>query len=157
MGSISVNPAYLKRLIDEVRNDIGRDVTFYTESLAACYLCAASGYYDTLGDISFYTTCPVCAGVYWLNSPLAHEILARVHWVNDEAITATPGGKYFLGEASLHIEPKYLSIAEDCQKATGKVNVDGHDMQISKIVPLGAPTINRYRVILKNMGDRPAG
>jgi hypothetical protein len=86
---------------------------------------------------------------------VANEVLARVHWVNDEAITATPGGKYFMGEATLTINIDDLEIAEQCQSESGKVYVDNHHMQITKIIPMGAPDINRYRVILKNMGDRP--
>ena len=145
----------IKAIIDNVREEIGRNVTFYTENLTACSLCVASGYYDPIGDTTFYTVCPICDGAYWINSALATDVLARVHWVNDEAITATPGGKYYIGEATLTVDPSYLDLAEACQRESGKVVVDSHDMQITKIIPMGAPTINRYRIILKNMGDRP--
>jgi len=150
-----INKEAIKRIIDNVRDEIGHNVTFYTEGLTACSLCVASGYYDPVGDTTYYTVCPICNGSYWINSAIATEVLARVHWVNDEAITATPGGKYYIGEATLTIEPMYLDLAEACEKESGRIVVDGHNMAITKIIPMGAPGINRYRVILKNMGDRP--
>jgi hypothetical protein len=151
-----VSKEFIKRTIDSVRDEIGRNVTFYTVDRTDCSLCIASGYYDSVKDNSFYTLCPVCAGAYWITAAVGHEVLARVHWVNDEAITATPGGKYYIGEATLTIDTPYLSLAEACQNESGKVVVDSHDMMITKIIPFGAPEINRYRIILKNMGDRPA-
>jgi hypothetical protein len=152
----SIEKTAIKRIIDNVRDEIGRNVTFYTENLAGCSLCVASGYYDPIGDTTYYTVCPICSGSYWINTSIATEVLARVHWVNDEAITATPGGKYYIGEATLTVDPIYLNLAEACEKESGKIVVDGHNMAITKIIPMGAPEINRYRIILKNMGDRPA-
>jgi hypothetical protein len=83
------------------------------------------------------------------------EVLARVHWTNDEQITATPGGKHYLGQCYIHIVPEYLALAESAQVDKGTVVVDGHTMSISKILPMGAPEINRYRLILIGDGNRP--
>lgn len=157
MPIIQPDKEFLKQQIDSVREAIGRNVIFYTTTSSACPVCVASGgLYDSLNDNSFYINCPTCQGAYWIKTLVENEILARVHWVNDEAVTATPGGKYFLGEATVTIDTKYLSIAEQTQTESGKVVVDSHDMQITKIIPMGAPGINRYRVVLKNTGDRPA-
>lgn len=150
-----VNREWIKKQIDSARVSIGRDVTFYTTTQTSCYLCVASGYYDPVNDTSYYIVCPVCKGNYWLETVSPNVVLARVHWVNDEAIRATPGGKYFTGEATVTIDKDYLSLAQQCQSESGKVVVDDHDMQITKIIPFGAPDITRYRVILRNMGDRP--
>lgn len=151
-----VNAAWMKSKIDEVREAIGRNVTFYTSTNAVCPLCAASGYLDPLSGQSYYYQCPTCTGSGYTETVEATIVLARVHWNNDELRTATPGGKYYVGEATLGIDIPYLSLAERTQNEAGKVVVDGHDMQISKILPVGAPIINRYRVVLKNMGDRPS-
>ena len=151
-----IDKTWIKQQIDEVREAIGRTVTFYTVSGTACSICVASGYYDPVNNTSYYIVCPICKGNYWVNTSVPNEILARIHWVNDEAITATPGGKYYVGEATVTIDEKYLTIAEQCQTESGKVLVDSHDMQISRIIPFGAPEISRYRVVLRNMGDRPA-
>ena len=151
-----VSKAFIKQTIDSVRDEIGRNVTFYTVDKTACSLCMPSGYLDSVKNNSFYTLCPICAGAYWLEAAVPHTVLARVHWVNDEAITATPGGKYYIGEATLTIDPSYLALAEACEQESGKVVVDSHNMMITKIIPFGAPEINRYRIILKNMGDRPS-
>lgn len=150
-----INRDWVKDTIDSVRENIGRYATFYTVDLSACPLCVTNDLYDPVNDVSFNIYCPTCSGKYWTEQAVGHEILARVHWVNDEQITATPGGKYWIGEATLTINIADIDIAEQCQNESGKVVVDGHDMQIVRIIPLGAPDINRYRVILKNMGDRP--
>lgn len=151
-----INRDFVKSIIDDVRENIGRDVTFYTVSLSACPLCVTNNLYDAKSDASFNALCPICKGTYWLEQAVGTDVLARVHWVNDEAITATPGGKYYIGEAQLTIDIEHLELAEKCQSESGKVVVDKHDMQITKIIPMGAPDINRYRIILKNMGDRPS-
>ncbi len=151
----NINNTWIKKQIDEVREQIGRTVIFYTVDSSACPLCDSGNLYDVVNDTSFNTLCAVCSGAYWLQTAVENEVLARVHWVNDEAITATPGGKYYTGEATVTIDESYRELAEQCQNEGGKVLVDGHSMQITRIIPFGAPAISRYRVILKNMGDRP--
>ncbi len=150
-----INREAIKETIDSVRENIGRNVTFYTVEKSACPLCVTNNLYDAVEDVSFNIMCPICKGKYWLEQAVGTEVLARVHWVNDEAVTATPGGKYYLGEATLTINIADIEIAEQTQSESGLVKVDGHNMSITKIIPMGAPDINRYRVILKNMGDRP--
>lgn len=150
-----ISPDWIKSRIDSVREEIGRNVTFSTSSLLPCTLCAASGYYDSVNDTTFYFTCPVCDGNYYMPTQTETTILARIHWTSDEHITATPGGKYYAGDAYIHVDPENLALAESAQSERGKVIVDGHNMQIDKIIPQGAPTINRYRLILKNTGARP--
>lgn len=153
---IKVNREWIKRQIDSARVSIGRNVSFYTTSRTGCTLCLASGYYNETLDSTFYTGCPICSGNFYIDAVTEHVILARVHWTNDEAATATPGGKYYIGDATVVIDPSYLDVAEAAQNETGKVVVDGHDMQITKIIPQGAPEPNRYRVVLKNQGERPS-
>lgn len=151
---IKVNRDWVKRNIDDGRKSIGRNVTFYNVAQAPCSLCTASGYYDTVNDTTFYFNCPVCNGQYYINTEVGTEVLARVRWSNDQAITATPGGRYYIGDATATIEDKYLSVAEAAFNDTGKVVVDDKEMQIIKIIPEGAMEINRYKVILKAYGDR---
>ena len=153
---IKINREWVKRQIDSTRESIGRNVSFFTATRTACTLCAPSGYYNSAMDSTIYFNCPVCSGTYWLNSLAETVVLARVHWTNDEAIDTTPGGKFFIGDATVTVDPSYRVLAEDTQNESGKVVVDGHDMQIIKIIPLGAPEPNRYRVVLKNQGERPS-
>lgn len=150
-----VNVPFVKAQIDAVRRKIGRNVTVYTPNSAACLECTASGYYDPMSDTSWNTTCPQCNGAFWLANIQSTEILARVHWVSNEGIQATPGGKYFLGDAQITVDPCHLELLESAQNEMGKVVVDGQDMQIIRINPMGAPEINRVRAILRGMGGRP--
>lgn len=151
-----VNAKFIKTQIDAVRVAIGRDITVYTQKITNCTICVASGYYNPLNDNSWYFLCPQCAGNFYLPTVDATTVLARVHWTDREGITASPGGKYYIGDAYAHVDPQYLTLMENAQKDSGKVVVDGQDMQILKINPQGAPTINRLKIILKGMGDRPS-
>lgn len=152
---VKVNREWIKRQIDAVRESIGRDITFYTEHKTPCTLCLPSGFYNAASDSTVYYNCPVCAGNYYLTTLSGHIILARVRWTNDEAITASPGGKYYIGDATATIDANDRQVAEDCFTFNGKVVVDNHDMFITKILPMGAPEPNRYRVVLKTVGGRP--
>lgn len=150
-----ISPDQIKSDIDNLRGWIGRDVTFYTTEHSPCSLCLASGYYDSITDTSYYTTCPICSGSFYTDLAAATVVNARIRWTSDEAIVATPAGKYYTGDATIHIEPKYLVLAQSAQDRGGKVVVDGHDMTISKIIPLGTITTNRLRLVLVNTGARP--
>jgi hypothetical protein len=152
---MTVDSEYIRNKIDVVREQIGRTVTFNVRNLTPCTLCTASGYYDAVNNITTYFTCPVCAGQFYMPNMTATEVLARIHWTNDEQVTATPGGKHYLGQCYIHIEPEYLPLAESTQSEAGTVIVDNHTMHITKILPIGAPTINRYRLILVGDGSRP--
>lgn len=155
MSLPGVNIPFIKAQIDGVREKIGRTVTVHYASSVPCSICVASGYLDPISNTSWYTTCPECQGQYWSNGTATEEILARVHWVSNEGITATPGGKYFLGDAQITVDPEYLDLLESAQTHPGKVVVDGQDMTILRINPLGAPEINRIRAVLRGTGARP--
>jgi hypothetical protein len=130
-------------------------ITFHKPIMAACSLCTASGYYDSLNDTTIYFTCPICSGQYYLATTEDTEVEARIHWSVDEQVTATPGGRYYIEDAYAHVEPQYLPLIEATQNEQGTVTVDGRTMKITKVIPQGAPTINRYRLILKGTGGRP--
>jgi hypothetical protein len=155
MAIPGISPDFLKSQLDSMRDTIGRNITVYTSARDGCPLCTASGYYDSISDNSFYLVCPICSGSFWLSTTIATEILARVHWVSNEAITATPGGKYFLGDAHITVDPSYRTFLESAQKDSARVVVDNQDMSITRINPMGAPEINRVRAILRSMGQRP--
>lgn len=139
-----VNSAFIKSRIDLKRQEIGRFVTFYTPVAGQDTNFTASGFYDPLTYTGYD---PVLEGT---------EVLARIHWAGDERITATPGGKYFIGDVSLTIDPSYHELAQRCMIAdTGKVVVDDKDVTITSIDPMGAPTVNRIRLLCKAVGTKP--
>jgi len=152
---VLVNPDFIKDQIDSVRTQIGRTITVYTPQATACLACVAAGDYDPKSDTSFNIVCPQCNGAYWINHVDGTDVLARIHWVGNEAITATPGGKYYLGDAQVTVDPMYRALFEAAQNEAGRVDVDGQHFQILKISPMGAPTINRIRIVLRGMGARP--
>jgi hypothetical protein len=147
-----VSSDYIKSKIDAVREEIGRTVTFHTLKSDKCSDCVASGYYDPLTDTSWNFVCPICKGTGWSSSVDKTEVLARIHWAGDERIQMSPGGKYYVGDCQLTIDPSHHSLAQNAMKDSGKVIVDGRDMRIQSINPMGAPTINRIRLICKGMG-----
>jgi hypothetical protein len=156
MSIQDIDVEYIKEQIDTVRDEIGRDVSIYVPIRSACVRCTVSGFYDTISDHSIFFTCPECKGTFWKNGLEETTILARVHWTANEAINVTAGGKYYSGDAYIHVDPSYHTLLQTCASG-GKVVVDGQDMTIIKINPVGAPKINRYRAILKSSGSTPQG
>ena len=150
-----VDADWVQGRIDEVREEIGRTIVFHKPIITPCPLCTASGYYDALNDTTLYFTCPTCDGQFYMPTTEDIEVLARIHWTVDEQITATPGGKYYIEDCYAHVNPEYLSTIEATQSEKGSVTVDGRTMSIQKVIPQGAPTINRYRLILRGTGGRP--
>lgn len=151
---LGVDKGLIKDRIDAVRETIGRNITIYTLKETECLECVASGLFDPSTNSSFNITCPQCHGLYWLEGVEEQEILARVHWVSNDGITATPGGKYFLGDATITVDPCYTELLQKTQNEAGKVVVDQTDMQIVRVNPMGAPEVNRVRAVLKSMGKR---
>jgi len=156
MALQDINADYIKQQIDAVREEIGREVSIYTPIRSACVRCTASGFYDTLTDHSIFFTCPECKGTFWKDGLTETVILARVHWTSNEAINVTAGGKYFSGDAYIHVDPSYHTILQTSMNK-GKVSIDGQDMTIARINPEGTHKINRYKVILKGSGNSPQG
>jgi hypothetical protein len=151
-----VDTDFIREQIDNVREQIGRDVSIFVPARSACVRCTVSGFYDSLTDKSDFFTCPECKGSFWKNGFSETAILARVHWTDNEAIAVTPGGKYYSGDAYIHVEPEYHALLQTAQNG-GKVIIDGQEMSIIRINPEGAPVINRYKAILKGVGNQPQG
>lgn len=152
----SVDIDTIREKIDAAREQIGKSITVYTPSVTACVRCTASGFYDSISSKSVFFTCPECQGAYWIKGYTETAITARVHWTSNEGITATPGGKYFTGDAYAHVEPEYQSLFQEAQEG-GKVRVDGTDMSVLRINPQGTPETNRLKIILRGVGSRPEG
>jgi hypothetical protein len=151
----------VKKLLDWIKQvetvklgEISRDITLYTNSKAACPVCSEANDYDATADASYNIVCAVCKGAYWVITQVANLVPARVHWTNDEFVTATPGGKYYVGEVHAKIDAAYLSLAQACQSFDSRVTVDGQEMTISRIVPLGTIEILQYQLILKGAGSK---
>lgn len=139
-----VSSEFVKSRIDNVRGQIGRYVTFYTPIAGQNTDFVASGFYNPLTFTGYVPTFETT------------EVLARVHWAGDERITATPGGKYFVGDCSLTIDPSYHDLAQRCMTSDeGKVVVDTKEVTITSIDPMGAPTVNRLRLLCKTTGVKP--
>jgi hypothetical protein len=140
---VPVNKEYLKSKIDRVREEIGRDVDFYTVVTGQNPDFTASGFYNPLTYTGYVKTLETTT------------VKARVHWASDERITATPGGKYYIGDCTLTVDPDYHELAQKAMIEGAYVVVDGRNMSVIGIDPKGAPEINRIRLICKAMGDKP--
>lgn len=144
----------IKKEIDTLRGDIGRDIDVYTPIRNACSICTTGGFYDSITDKSTYVKCPECKGAFWRDDFKKNTVLARVHWTTNEAINITPGGRYFTGDAYAVVDPQYHEIVQSAQD-DGYLMIDGQRMTILKISPEGVTSINRYKLILKGSGNRP--
>lgn len=132
----------VKAKIDAAREKIGRDVTFYTPIAGQNTDFTASGYYDPMSYTGFNPTLETTV------------VKARVHWTDDERITATPGGKFFVGDCTLGIDPAYRELAEKAMLDESKIVVDGKDVIVIGIDPKGVMETNRLRLICKTVGSK---
>jgi hypothetical protein len=138
-----IDPEFIKSRIDNARLEIGRNVIFYTPTNQDTEF-VASGFYNPITFSGFMTVLEQT------------EVLARVHWASDERITATPGGKYYVGDCTLGVDPMYHDLAQRCMNSSeGKVSVDNKYVTITAIDPMGAPTVNRLRLVCKSVGTKP--
>lgn len=152
----NVDIGHIRSQIDNAREQIGRDVSIYTPVRLACVQCTVSGFYDSITDHSVFFTCPECKGTFWKREFEETVINARVHWTSNEGIQVTPGGKFFSGDAYIHVVPEYHELLQACENG-GKVVIDGTEMSIIRINPQGTPEINRYRAILRGRGGSAEG
>lgn len=155
MASVVVDSALIRETISQFRQQIGRMVTFAVPDKTQCPVCISGGFIDTNTGNSWNFNCPTCKGSGWVNTMKETQVLARIHWTHDEALSITPGGKYFVGDCRFHIDPDDYPTATAAHTEDGRVYVDGHEMTITKILPEGTPTINRVMVICANAGSKP--
>ncbi len=123
---------------------VWRPVSFeYVVGVSGCYVCSL----DPITDTSTDSFCPLCSGVYWLKTISGINLNAHVTWANSESKNWYSAGQQFDGDCSVKVIYN-VSNYGIILNSNGVV-VDDRDMQIMKVKLLGAPTVNRITLSLK--------
>ena len=132
----------LTNIIDDIREHIGREVTFVTATLSGCPVCDLDPVTDTATD-SF---CPVCSGVYWIKSFINTSVSGHITWGDVDQLNWYSGGQRFDGDARVQVKytNSMITILDDLEH----VVVDGKIMEVQSTIPRGVPSLNRILIDL---------
>ncbi len=127
-----------------LEDTVWRPVTFeYIASISGCSVCSL----DPVTDTSTDSFCPVCSGEYWIETISGADIKAHVTWKSADGLGWYSAGQQFIGDCLIKVI--YNTDNYGVILNSKGVIVDDRDMQISKVNLLGAPTINRITLSLK--------
>lgn len=130
--------------LQALEETVWRPVTFeYITSISGCSVCSL----DPVTETSTDSFCPTCSGEYWIETISGVDINAHVTWKYADGISWFAGGQQLIGDCLIKII--YNSNNYDVVVGSKGVIVDDRDMQINKVNLLGAPTINRITMTLK--------
>jgi hypothetical protein len=133
----------LTGIIDDIRDQIGRGVTFVTVSGQAA--CTASGCgLDPITNESVNSFCPTCSGEYWIDMIENITISGHVTWGSRDLMNWVPGGQYFDGDCRVQIKHTDTNIT--VLDRTKHMIVDGKTMEIQSTIYRGVPQLNRILI-----------
>lgn len=137
-------PSNTRDIIEQIINQDGRLVTFgVIVSQSGCAYCTL----DPISQTSTDSFCPVCSGVYWINTYDEWQTIAHVTWGRSEDRDWMTGGMIDNGECSVKF--MHTPEAEAIVHAAEYVIVDNRQMDVQKIILRGVPQVNRIIVNLK--------
>lgn len=140
---LPVFPSDTRVQIEEIINQIGREVTFYlVETLSGCYSCNLDPFTNTSMD----SYCEVCSGQYWIPTYSGWSTTAHVLWGHSEDNDWHTGGIVENGDCMVKF--MHSQEAEQVVFSSAYVEVDGRTLNVSKINLRGVPEINRILVTL---------
>lgn len=138
-------PENTKKIIDSIRNAIGRDVIFnHVASYTECPDC-------TLNPVTKTSTnsfCTTCLGLYYIPNITPITVKAHVTWGLFDRLNWISGGE--LSDAKCRIQIEYNELNDSITKYGTSVIVDGKTMYIDKKNYHGVPEINRIVLELKS-------
>lgn len=141
---LPIFPTNTNQLINEMIEQDGRVVTFYTATFSGCPICSR----DPISDTSTDSFCPVCSGMYWIPTYSGWDVQAHVTWgVLDNQGWET-GGMLDNGECSVKF--MYSGWMDTIIHDAEYVVVDERIMTVQPgIIKRGIPDVNRVIVKLK--------
>ncbi len=135
-------PTNTTTIIDEIRGVIGRSVSFYSATLSGCSVCSL----DPTTDTSTDSLCPVCSGIYWIETLSGTSVSGHIRWGNVDFLSWQVGGQLFDGDCRIQIKLKSDTL--DMIEATKHVVADGKVLEIKSHILRGVPTLNRVLIDL---------
>ncbi len=137
-------PTNTKQLIEEMIQQDGREITFYTATYSGCSVCSL----DPISDTSTDSFCPTCSGLYWIPTYSGWSTIAHVTWGVLDNKGWESGGMLDNGDCTVKFI--YSGYMQDIIDNTEYVVVDDREMDVQPgTIFRGVPDINRVIVKLK--------
>lgn len=138
-------PSNTRDVINDIRNAIGREVYFYTETKVPCSGCSL----DPVTDTSTNPFCNICNGVGYIITEHMTTVSAHVTWVGLDSVNWQSGGQIFTGDVGLQIEhtSSNMNLVDNCRY----IVVDNKKVEVKKKILRGVPQLNR--ILLDCMED----
>jgi hypothetical protein len=127
----------LTRVIDDIRGQIGRDVTFYVATLSGCQICTL----DPVTDTSTDSLCSGCDGKYWIPIYNGTTVTGHITWGNADLLDWRTGGQLFEGDCRVQV--KYTITNLGLVDSAEYLKVDNKTLEIKSKILRGVPSINR--------------
>lgn len=138
----------VKDKIDEIRDAIGRPVTFQVKHQGtACPDCTL----DPITGQSLDPFCGTCGGAYWTNTISGYVLSGHIRWRSSEMPSMYPGGVIPEGDCTVTVE--FTELSESYINRAKNVIVDDKVMQVKNYALRGVPNPNRLRITLLEEGN----
>ena len=149
MSSSIYWPSDTATIIDEIRDAIGRDVLINVTISGIPCTASGCGVLDPVTNLATNQFCPVCSGLYWINTISGYSVNANVQSGKGEIPIWGAGGKIMDGDCSLQL--KYTSANITAIDNSAHFVVDGKVLLKESVEYRGVPDINRVLVTLKDV------
>jgi hypothetical protein len=136
-------PSNTEDIIDEIRNVIGREITFFTKIESGCPTCTI----DPVSNTSTDSFCPTCSGVGYIYTISGYTVVAHITWGGSDNMNWQSAGQLFDGDCRVQVKyiPETVTVVNTCNY----VVVDGKKLTVENKILRGVPEINRILVNLK--------
>jgi len=136
-------PDNTDEIIDSIRDAIGREIEF--EYLAGTIPCSACSL-DPVTNTSDDSFCPVCSGLYWIETISGYTVSGVVTWGPSDRPEWESGGQMLGGDCviQVNLDDDILEILPK----TKTVVVDEHTMEIRRKQLRGVKNLNRILISL---------
>ena len=149
MSSGIVWPSNTATIIDEIRDAIGRDILINVTISGIPCTASGCGVLDPVTNLAVNQFCPVCSGMYWINTISGYTANAYVQWGKGEIPIWETGGMIMDGDCTIQL--KYTPANITAIDSAANIIVDGNVLVKESVEYRGVPDINRVLVTLKNL------
>lgn len=142
-------PSNTVTIIDEIRDAIGRDILINVTISGISCPASGCGVLDPVTNLAVNQFCPVCSGLYWINTISGYIVNAYIQWGKGEIPIWETGGMIIDGDCVVQLKytPANITAVDD---STNFV-VDGKVLIKESVEYRGVPNINRVLVTLNDV------
>jgi hypothetical protein len=136
-------PLNTRDTINEIRDMIGREVTFVMTLESDCPTCEL----DPVSNTSVDSFCPTCSGIGYIYTLSGYTVMAHITWGQADINNWQSAGQLFDGDCRIQVDliPENITVLN----LNPYVEVDGKKMSIKKKILRGVPSLNRILLDLK--------